>query len=253
MWNFSLFSRFAIMMLHWKYSSIDNFENRKFLKSSLSECKTSGFVIVTQEPVLVCNWAKLKSSIFRPLRIMSLIQTTTNWELTGLTTIEFILNKEFDYCYYYTRSFWIRACKLLTSVSISGWNIELLLINERKLTVSASVEFWLSMYKELKSRKQFVKLGPTLALTVEFILKELFYLLDYFLPSFSVSAFWESVNSQSDSLSVSIFSSGLNIKLLLFLSIKNLTASRPLRKSSNLWRVQLTRLSQVSMWGSKNS
>ena len=143
----------------------------------------------------------------------------------------------------------------MTSVSISGWNIKLLLFNERKLTVSASVEFWLSMYKELKSRKQFVKLGPTLALTVEFILKELFYLLDYFLPSFSVSAFWESVNSQSDSLSVSIFSSGLNIKLLFvnnYFELK-LTASSPLRKSSNLWRVQLTRLSQVSMWGSKKS
>ena len=132
------------MMLHWKYSSIDNFENRKFLKSSLSDCKTSGFVIVTHGPALVCDSAKLKSSIFRPLRIMSLIQTTTNWELIGLTTIEFIL-------------------------------------------------------------------------------KELFYLHDYFLPSFSVRAFWESVNSQSDSLSVSIFSSGLKIKLLLFLSdLKNL-------------------------------
>ena len=72
------------------------------------------------------------------------------------------------------------------------------------------------MYKELKSTKQFVKVEPTFALTEEFILKELFYLHDYFLPSFSVRAFWESVNSQSDSLSVSIFSSGLNIKLLLF-------------------------------------
>ena len=72
----------------------------------------------------------------------------------------------------------------------------------------------------------------------DFYLKnyECLSLMIYLLQSFSVRAFWESVNSQSDSLSVSTFSSGLNDLIIteLWDYVIILTASKPPRKSSNL-------------------